>query len=98
MIGAENAAGGRQLGTKLEEVIDLPVEDDPNTAICGPHRLHAALDVEDAQAAVAEEGALGLVDPEALGVGAAVDERTRHGLQRRRVACANEPSKPAHAC
>ena len=52
--GAETVAEGKQLFAELDIVIDLAVEDDGVAAVRAPHRLLAAANVDDRQAAMTE--------------------------------------------
>jgi hypothetical protein len=74
-LGAEGVAV-LQLFAQLAVVVDLPVGDDADGAVLVEHRLRAAGEVDDRQAAVAEgDRAIGV---EAFAVGAAVGERVGH--------------------
>ena len=52
--GAEAVAEVQQLFAELDVVVDLAVEDDGVAAVRAPHRLLAAADVDDRQAAMTE--------------------------------------------
>src|SRR5262249_50446819 len=67
---AEDVAAGLQLGAQVEEVIQLAVVDDAASPVLVPNGLLAAGQVDDAEAANAEEEAAGV--PRAALVGPAV--------------------------
>ena len=96
MVGAHAVAGGNQFRTQFGIVIDFAVEQDTNRKILVPHRLMAAGDIDDREAAEAEmKRVLGL-DVEAVVVGAAMRDRVRHRLQVGAGAGADEPGQAAH--
>ena len=70
--------GGFQLFAQGLEVVNFAVEHDDEAAVLVEHRLAAALQVDDGQAAVAERDAV--VDKIALAVRAAVGDEVGHLL------------------
>src|SRR6266542_4594825 len=91
----EAVAPALQERSQLAEVVDLPVEDEPDRLVLVRHRLAAADRVDDRQAGHPEPET-GL-DVEALSIGAAVLEQRQHGRQRLRGRLANVPGDAAHA-
>jgi hypothetical protein len=75
-VGAEAMAAAFELGAKVEEVVDLAVVNDLGAAVFVEDGLMASGEVDDAEAAHAETGAVG--DVESLIVGAAVDDLLAH--------------------
>jgi hypothetical protein len=64
-----------QLASKIKMVVKLSIEDDPDAPIFVGHRLDAALEVNDAQAPVAEGRRSAPEEAVAASVGAAVGVR-----------------------
>src|SRR3954470_11241925 len=57
VIAVENVAPRLEFAPQLGVVVDLAVEDHADATVFIPHRLSAALNVEDSKAAMAEEHA-----------------------------------------
>src|SRR5271167_4971411 len=90
-----------ELTAEFAEVVDLSVEDDPHRAIFVEYRLASARQVNDAQAAHAEAGAL--LDEHTFIVGPAMDERLTHPandvvVNPAVIACADDSCNSAHIC
>jgi hypothetical protein len=95
-VGAERMAARLQLAPQRGEVVDLAVEHAREVAVGRAHRLRAAGEVDDRQAAETErERAVAVV---AFVVRAAMLQRSRHALQHslRRGATAQITREAAH--
>src|ERR1022692_3331532 len=75
-VRVEPVSPALQLLPQIREVINFPVEDDPNRLVLVVDRLVAASDVDDAQAAHSQAHAAFGIDP--LVVRTAMDERLAH--------------------
>ena len=76
-------AARREVAADVAEVVELAVEDGDDVPGLVRHRLVAGLEVDDAQAPVAEDAASERGD--ATRVGPAVDERLGHARHEVRV-------------
>ena len=94
--GAKGPSAARELVAQLAEVVDLAVEDHGDLAVGTRHRLRAAGDVDDGQAAVSQVRPAGI--EEAVGIGPAMRERARHRRQhfRRKHRIADVSRDAAH--
>ena len=92
--GVELVAGGLELRPQLAEVVDLAVVRDVDEAVVGAHRLVAAGEVDDAQAAEAEARVVGVEQAEV--VGAPVHLGRRHRVEQRAVSRTPEAADTAH--
>jgi hypothetical protein len=92
--GLQRVPLGEHVGAQLGVVVDLAVVDHDHRAVGVGHRLGAAGDVEDRQAAVAE--AHPVTDEEAVAVRPAVHDRVGHRPQQCRVAEAGRSGDAAH--
>ena len=78
--GAEPVAASHQVGPEVLEIVDLPVEDDPDRAVLVRHRLVAGgAEIDDAEAPVRKAHRPLAVDPGI--VGAAMGQDGVHPLQ-----------------
>jgi hypothetical protein len=96
MVGTEHVAAPLELPAQLNVVIDLAVEDDTDSRVLVPHRLHAAGRVADGEPLVPEINRLGGVDMDAVLVRPAVNQRARHRDQIVPIAAPDEARDPAH--
>ena len=92
--GAEVVAHRFELGPQLPVVVDLAVVGDVDEPVVGAHRLVAADQVDDAEAAEPEAGGVGL--EEAQVVRPAVGLRGRHRFEKDAVARTPEAADTAH--
>ena len=98
-VGLEAMALFFELGAEFEEVVNLAVENGPCAAVFVENRLMASGEVDDAESAHAETGAVG--DVESLVVGAAVDDLLAHMVHEcfgdiALASCANDSSDSTH--
>src|SRR5262249_7435184 len=96
MVGDESATMHLQLRAEVGVVVDFAVEDDADLAVGGPHGLRAAAEVDDGEAAVAEEDGGTFGEPVTFGVGSAVADGVGHALEDVPVTGTGEASYPAH--
>ena len=94
VLALEAAPSRLELRTKLDVVVDLPVEDHDDPTVVAGLRLSARREVDDGEPAHAHVNALVLEG--AVIVGAAVDERPHHGLEPARHEGACVAGDPAH--
>src|SRR5882757_1448391 len=97
--GIEAMSAPFQLGTQLGKIVDLAVVDDPCAAIFVEHRLMSASEIDDAQAAHAQTGAV--LDEDAFIVGPTVDDLIAHVADQRLgdvafPSCAYDSSDTTH--
>ena len=78
VIASESLAQRNELAPKRAMIVDLAVENDGRRARIVRHRLDTAGDVDDRQAAMAEENTPSAVDMHAVAVRTAMGERARH--------------------
>ena len=90
MVGRELAAEPHEFGAEFGVVVDFAIEGDAEFSIARPHRLRAAGDVDDREAAMAEENARVFLGPMAFGVGAAVADGVGHPAEDAEVSAPDE--------
>jgi hypothetical protein len=76
-IGPENVSAGFEIGTQLTEIVDLPIESNPDRSILIAHGLvrHSA-EVDDRQPAMRQSNIP--VYPHPLPIGTTVGQGIRH--------------------
>ena len=92
VVGDEFAAARLQLRAEFGVVVDLAVEDDAELAVARPHRLRAAGEIDDREAAMAEEDARAFIRPMPVCIRPAMRDGGGHPPQHAEVA---GPAKPA---
>ena len=96
MIGDELAAARLQLGAECGVVVDLAVEGDAKLAVARPHRLRAAAEIDDGEAAMPEKNARTFLRPMPLRIRPAMRDGAGHPAQHAEVAVAREARYAAH--
>ena len=84
-LGGEAVAAGLELLSKLEEVVDLTVEDDAYAAVFVEDRLITCVQVDDRQAAHRQADLTGFRPEHPLAVWSAVAQCIVHALQHRAI-------------
>ena len=97
MVAAEDVPRREESGAKVCLVVDFAVEQNADRLILVPHRLLAARDVDDGEAAESEMKSVFRLDMKTRAVRAAVDDRDGHRFEFRSPANADEAGQPAHA-
>ena len=77
-------------------IVDLPVEDDPQSAVCRPHGLRPAAEIDDGQTPVPQVNRLMGVMPQTLGVGTPMDHGLIHGRKDIHIAGSGKTANSAH--
>jgi len=75
---AEDVSPGGKAVSQFLKVVDLPIQDGCDPAILGKYRLLAPLDIDDAEAAVAQEKVRTAAFMVAFFIGASVSHRSGH--------------------
>jgi hypothetical protein len=96
VVRAEAVAPGLEFAAQRGVLVDLPVEDDADLAVFGPHGLGAGGRVHHGQPPMAQVDGPLRVAPRALGVGPPVGQGVGHALQVGRAAVAGEAGDAAH--
>src|SRR5216684_5741806 len=96
MAGPKHMAASFQQRTQLPMVVDLAVEDDADTLVVVPHRLAAALAIDDREAPVPEIDLRLSVEILALAVRPAMRQGRGHRRQIGLVAKTCEAGDAAH--
>ena len=81
MVAPEDVAGLYEFLSQFSLVVDLTVENDADGRVLVPHRLMAALDVNDRQAAETKIQRIRRVDTVVGAIRTAMDNTGGHGLE-----------------
>jgi hypothetical protein len=99
VVCPEDVAARLEVTPEISMIVDLAIENNADRLILIPHRLRAALDVDDRQSPVAEVNPSFGINEQPFAVGPSMAKGPRHYGEVIAITLANEADQPAHqAC